>query len=106
MREEALADRADLMFFVLVAYYRNGRFADVSRLIHELEVLAKRAGHHATLLWTGVTQSVYQLNLTGDLQAFLEHLEIAGSQCGRRLTRHSRQKIVTYFARHAARIIS
>jgi hypothetical protein len=75
IREEALTDRADLMFYLLWANYLSGRFADVVRLIPELEVVARRAGHHAGVRSSRVIQSAYRLNLTGDLRAFLKRME-------------------------------
>ena len=41
--EEALADRAGVLNLLLWASYQCGRFADVVRLIPELEVVARRA---------------------------------------------------------------
>ena len=74
--EEALADRAELMTHLLGANYRSGRFAQVVRLIPELEAVARRAGRHELLMWSGLIQSAYQLNLTGDIRTFLDHMEI------------------------------
>ena len=51
--EEALAERANLMMHLLWANYRSGRFADVVRLIPELEGVARRAGRHDLLVWSG-----------------------------------------------------
>ena len=76
MREEALGDRVELMLVLLFANYRTGRFADVDRLIPELEVMARRAGRHELLAFIGSFQSTHQLNLTGDLRAFLERMEV------------------------------
>jgi tRNA A-37 threonylcarbamoyl transferase component Bud32/tetratricopeptide (TPR) repeat protein len=76
IREEALADRAELLLSLLLANYRSGRFADVVRLIPELEAVARRAGRHELLIWSRLIQSAYQLNLTGDLRALLEDAEI------------------------------
>jgi tetratricopeptide (TPR) repeat protein len=75
IREEALADRAELMVYLLWANYRTGRFADFVRTIPEVEMLARRAGHPELLVLPGFFQSAYQLNLTGDLRAFLETME-------------------------------
>jgi tetratricopeptide (TPR) repeat protein/predicted Ser/Thr protein kinase len=77
--EEALVHRADLMTTLLIGDYGSGRFADVVRLIPELEVVAGRAGLHAILAFSRLIQSGHQLNLTGDLRAFLEHMEILRS---------------------------
>jgi MalT-like TPR region len=73
---EALADRAALIAHLLVANYNGGRFANVARSITELEVVARRAGRHDLVAWSGAAQSAYQLNLTGDLRAYLERMEI------------------------------
>ena len=76
IREEALADRAELMLYLLLANYQSGRFADLVRLIPEFEAVARKAGHPELLVWSAVHSECYQLNLTGDLRAFLEHMEI------------------------------
>ena len=76
MREGALADRANLMFVLLLANYQSGRFSDVVRSIPELEVVARKAGRPELLEWSALLQHVYRLNLTGDLRAFLEQMEI------------------------------
>jgi hypothetical protein len=73
--EEALADRADLTWHLLGANYRCGRFAEVVRLIPVLEGLARRIGRRELLVWGGVIHSEYQLHLTGDLRAYLEHMD-------------------------------
>jgi tetratricopeptide (TPR) repeat protein len=76
IREEAVADRADVMFYLVWANYQRGRFADVVRLSPELEVVARRAGHDQLLVWNGFIRNAHQLNLTGDLRAFLESTEM------------------------------
>jgi predicted ATPase len=72
IREEALADRVELMNVLLPTNHANGRFADLVRLIPEFEVVARKAGHLERLEWSALLQNVYGLNLTGDLRAFLE----------------------------------
>jgi eukaryotic-like serine/threonine-protein kinase len=74
IREEALADRADLMLILLWANYQSGRFADLVRLIPELDAMARRAGRPELLVWSGAIQSFHKLKLTGDLRAFLEDM--------------------------------
>ena len=74
IREEVLTDRADLMLDMLWANYRTGRFADVVRSVHELEGVARRAGRHELLVYSGFIHSAHQLNLTGDLRTFLEQM--------------------------------
>jgi tetratricopeptide (TPR) repeat protein len=74
--EEALGDRAGVINLLLWANYQSGRFADVVRLIPELEVVARRAGSHSALVWCEFIQSAHRLNLAGNLRALLEHLEI------------------------------
>ena len=74
--EEALSDRAGVLNLLLWASYQCGRFADVVRLIPELEVVARRAGNHTALVWSAFIQCAHRLNLTGDLRVLLEHLEI------------------------------
>jgi tetratricopeptide (TPR) repeat protein/tRNA A-37 threonylcarbamoyl transferase component Bud32 len=71
-----LADRASLIHHRLGVTYRSGRFGDLVRLIPELAGVASRAGRHDLLLLSEIIQSAYQLNLTGDLRAFLERREI------------------------------
>ena len=79
IREEALADRASLLHHLLWANYQSGRFADLVGLIPEFEELARRAGHHHLFTWSRYFQSLYQLNLTGNLRAFLEDMEMLRS---------------------------
>jgi tetratricopeptide (TPR) repeat protein/tRNA A-37 threonylcarbamoyl transferase component Bud32 len=76
IREEAVAERADLMWNMLWANYRSGRFVEAVQLIPELEALVRRTGRHAVLLWSGLFQSAHHLNLTGDLRAYIERMEI------------------------------
>jgi tetratricopeptide (TPR) repeat protein len=76
MPAEALGDRADLMGYLVAGNYQSGRFAEVVRLIPELEVVARRTGRHQLLVNIGFMQGALQLNLTGDLRAFLEHIEM------------------------------
>jgi tRNA A-37 threonylcarbamoyl transferase component Bud32/tetratricopeptide (TPR) repeat protein len=76
IREEALVHRADLMMNLLGSNYVGGRFADVVRLIPEIDVVARRAGLHAILASSRLIQIAHQLNLTGNLRAFLEQIEI------------------------------
>jgi hypothetical protein len=64
------------MRYLLSCNYRSGRFADVIRLIPDFEVVARRAGHPTALVVIGLIQSAHQLNLSGNLRAFLERMEI------------------------------
>jgi hypothetical protein len=75
IREEAVADRVELKWYLLWANYRSGRFADVGRLIPEFEVAAQKAGRPELLKWPGFIRSLHRLNLTGDLRVFLEYME-------------------------------
>ena len=63
------------MVHLLLANYSSGRFAAVVRSLPELEAVARRAGRHDLLAWGEANESAYRLNLTGNLRAYLEHME-------------------------------
>jgi tetratricopeptide (TPR) repeat protein len=75
LQERSIGQRADLMMNILMSNFVLGRFAEVDVLAPEVLSLARRAGMHAILAFTGMCVGRLALYRSGDFRAYQKGLE-------------------------------